>query len=167
MFSQTLEYALRVVVYLASAKDEMVTTREIAQTTRVPESYLAKVIQDLRRGGLVRAQRGLHGGSSLARPPESITLFDVAQAIDPLPRITTCPLGLKSHGTRLCAVHQRLDDAMGHVERVFRNSTVAELIAERRESRPLCETPEAAAASTKSDPAPIPLTVRKRKNVVR
>jgi len=141
MFSQTLEYALRVIVYLAGESGPT-TTSKIAIATRVPESYLAKVIQELRRGGLILAQRGLHGGSTLARPPEAITLFDVAQAIDPLPRITTCPLGLVSHGTRLCAVHQRLDEAMGHVERVFRTSTIAELLSRPTSSKPLCESPD-------------------------
>jgi Rrf2 family protein len=101
------------------------------------------VLQGLSRGGLVSSQRGLHGGSVLTRPATQVTLYDVAQAIDPLPRITTCPLGLKSHGSRLCAVHQRLDDAMGHVERVFRNSTIAELLAKPTSSKPLCESDDA------------------------
>jgi Rrf2 family nitric oxide-sensitive transcriptional repressor len=139
MFSQTLEYALRVVVHLAGLEGVPATTREISVATQVPESYLAKVIQGLNKGGLVSSQRGLHGGSVLARDPSQITLFDVAQAIAPLPRIRTCPLGLKSHGTQLCSVHKRLDDAMEHVENVFRTSTIADLLADPNESKPLQE----------------------------
>jgi Rrf2 family protein len=142
MFSQTLEYALRIVVHLASAGGKPATTRQIARATKVPESYLAKVLQGLSRGGIVSSQRGLHGGSVLAKAPEELTLYDVAQAIDPLPRITVCPLGLKGH-TKLCPVHQRLDDAMGDVERVFRASTVAELLAKPSASKPLCDALEA------------------------
>jgi Rrf2 family protein len=138
MFSQTLEYALRVIVHLAGL-EKPVTTREIALATQVPESYLAKVLQGLSRGGLVSSQRGLHGGSILARSAAEITLFDVAQTIAPLPRIRTCPLGLKSHGTQLCSVHKRLDDAMEHVESVFKTSTIADLIADPNESKPLQE----------------------------
>lgn len=160
MFSQTLEYALRVIVHLAGERGPS-TTSKIAQATRVPESYLAKVIQGLRRGGLIVAQRGLHGGSTLARPPEAITLFDVAQAIDPLPRIITCPLGLVSHGARLCAVHQRLDEAMGHVERVFRTSTIAELLSRPTSSKPLCESPDQ--VETAKSEKLTRLTVRRKK----
>jgi Rrf2 family protein len=160
MFSQTLEYALRVIIHLASEGGPR-TTSKIAQVTRVPESYLAKVIQGLRRGGLIVAQRGLHGGSTLARPAEAITLYDVAQAIDPLPRISICPLGLVSHGTRLCAVHQRLDEAMGHVERVFRSSTIAELLSKPTSSKPLCESLEHIQAE-KGDKL-TRLTVRKKR----
>src|ERR1041385_281308 len=111
MFSQTLEYALRAVVHMAGLEGAPVTIREMAVATHVPESYLAKVLQGLSRGGLVTSQRGLHGGSVLARSPAEITLYDVAQAIAPLPRIRTCPLGLKTHGTQLCSVHKRLDEA--------------------------------------------------------
>ena len=67
MFSQTLEYALRIVVYIAGAGGKPATTRQIALATHVPESYLSKVLQGLSRGGLVSSQRGLHGGSVLAR----------------------------------------------------------------------------------------------------
>ena len=45
MFSQTVEYALRVVVYLAGLNGLPATTRQIAGCTKVPEGYLAKVLQ--------------------------------------------------------------------------------------------------------------------------
>jgi Rrf2 family nitric oxide-sensitive transcriptional repressor len=162
MFSQTLEYALRIVAFIAGADGKPMTTRQIAVATHVPESYLSKVLQGLSRGGLVSSQRGLHGGSVLARPADQITLYDVAQAIDPLPRITYCPLGLKSHGTRLCAVHQRLDDAMAHVEKVFRASTIADLLTKSTGSKPLSESWDTEAVA-KAEEKPVTLRVVKKK----
>ena len=161
MFSQTLEYALRIVVYIAGAGGKPATTRQIALATHVPESYLSKVLQGLSRGGLVSSQRGLHGGSVLARPADEITLYDVAQAIDPLPRITYCPLGLQSHGTRLCAVHRSLDDAMAHVEKVFKASTIADLLTKTTGSKPLSESWDVEAV-TKVEEKPVTLRVRKK-----
>src|SRR5262245_46026992 len=120
MFSQTAEYALRVVVFLGTLRGTPATTRQIAAATRVPEGYLAKILNSLVRARLVLSQRGPGGGSVLAREPAAMTIFDVVNAIAPLPRITTCPLGLASHGTNLCAVHRRLDDAIAMVEKVFR-----------------------------------------------
>lgn len=139
MFSQTTEYALRAVAYLAGLPGTPATTKQMAAAVRIPESYLAKVIQSLSRAGLIHSQRGLHGGSTLARPADEITLYDVVQAIDPIKRIVTCPLGLKSHGTQLCPVHKRLDQAMDVVERELRNATLADLLAEPSTSKPLCE----------------------------
>src|SRR5688500_1853281 len=89
MFSQTAEYALRVIAHLAGTGAEPATIRQVAAATRVPEGYLAKVLQCLSRAGLVHSQRGPHGGSVLARAAEQITLYDVIQAVDPIPRITT------------------------------------------------------------------------------
>src|SRR5436305_9035874 len=110
MFSQTSEYALRVVAYLGSLDGTPATTKQLAVATKIPEGYLAKVIRSLNRAGLVLLQRGLHGGSILARPSEDITMFDVVNAVAPIQRIRTCPLGIRSHGNVLCPVHKRLDN---------------------------------------------------------
>lgn len=140
MFSQTSEYALRVVLCLASAAGKPLTIPQLAKATRTPEGYLAKVLRNLARADLVRSQRGLHGGSVLTRPPEQITVYDVIQAVDPIQRITTCPLGLPHHGTHLCPLHRRLDDAIGLVEAAFRNSSIADLVAQRSDGQPPAET---------------------------
>ncbi|CAA9408841.1 MAG: Rrf2 family transcriptional regulator [uncultured Phycisphaerae bacterium] len=145
MFSQTVEYALRVMIHLA-CQDGPVTTKQIAVVTKVPEGYLAKVIQALGRAGLVHSQRGLHGGSTLARPTAQITIWDVVNAIDPVKRIKECPLGLKSHGVNLCPLHKRVDDALDMVERAFKESTLAELLAEPTTSKPLCDLVRSEAA---------------------
>src|SRR4051794_10239395 len=105
MFSQTVEYALRAVVHLASKAPESQTTEEIAKSTRVPPFYLSKVLQSLVHGGVVKSQRGIGGGMSLARKPSELTILEVVNAVDPIRRIATCPLGLATHGVRLCPLH--------------------------------------------------------------
>lgn len=138
MISQTAEYALRAVVYLADRDDSPHTARQIAAVTRVPLPYLCKVLQSLSRAGLITSQRGLHGGFALARPSDTISVYEVVQAVDPLQRITWCPLGIASHGANLCPLHRRLDDAMEMVESSFKATTMAALLDEPTESRPLC-----------------------------
>jgi Rrf2 family protein len=144
MFSQTAEYALRAVVYLASQEGEAQTTQQIAARTKVPAGYLSKVLQNLSRVGLVAAQRGLHGGFSLACDPEELTIWDIIQAVDPVRRITRCPLGLEGH-IKLCPLHRRLDQAIALVEKALKESTLAELLAEPKKGKappPLCPVPE-------------------------
>ncbi|HEV7221799.1 MAG TPA: Rrf2 family transcriptional regulator [Pirellulales bacterium] len=147
MISQTAEYALRAIVYLADQAETPQTTRQIAAVTLVPAGYLAKVMQGLSRAGLVRAQRGLHGGFTLAKPATDLTVLDVVQAVDPLRRITHCPLGLKGH-TALCPLHRRLDGAVAMVEQALGGSTIAELLREpgkykgKRVPKPLCSVAE-------------------------
>ena len=140
MFSQTAEYALRAVTWLGSSYDEPQTTQQVAEATRIPAGYLSKVLQALGRARLVNSQRGLHGGFTLARRPGDITVLDVINAVDPLKRIRECPLGLNTHGKRLCPLHRRLDDAIAHIESAFSNSTIADILAEPTQSKPLCQS---------------------------
>jgi len=141
MFSQTVEYALRAVVYLAGQVPEARTTDQIATATRVPKAYLSKVLQSLGRAGVVHSQRGIGGGTSLVKEPGALTLLEVVNAVEPIKRIETCPLGLASHGTRLCPLHKRLDGALATVEHAFAMTTLAEVLAEPGESIPLCDFP--------------------------
>jgi Rrf2 family transcriptional regulator, nitric oxide-sensitive transcriptional repressor len=139
MFSQTSEYALRVVVYLASLKGKPATIPQIAEGTKAPEGYLAKVIKSLSRAEVIHSQRGKHGGSVLARPASQISVYEVIQAVDPIKRIKICPLGVTSHGVNLCALHRRLDDSIRMVEDTLRDSPISDLVRESGGSPPLCE----------------------------
>lgn len=139
MISQTAEYALRAVVWLASQTDGSLGTPHIAKATKVPAGYLSKVLQSLARAGLVVSHPGRNGGFTLTRPPDEISVLDVINAVDPIQRIRECPLDLKSHGVNLCPLHRRLDEAMAKAEEAFAGSTIAELLAEPTSSTPLCE----------------------------
>lgn len=136
LLTQSVEYALRAVVYLAR-EGEPRTTAQTAEATQVPAAYLSKVLQGLARAGVVKSQRGIGGGMTLVPSPQELTILDVVNAVDPLQRIETCPLGLPEHGVRLCALHRRLDNAMKSVEEAFRRSTLADVLADPNPSIPL------------------------------
>jgi Rrf2 family transcriptional regulator, nitric oxide-sensitive transcriptional repressor len=142
MISQTAEYALRSVVCLASTPQTALTTGQIAKVTKVPGSYLSKVLQALGRAEIVRSQRGLHGGFSLAKPAEELSLLEVINAVDPMQHIDKCPLDLAQHGSNLCPLHKRLNDSIHMIEKTYRESTIGELLRESTGSKPLCETQE-------------------------
>jgi Rrf2 family nitric oxide-sensitive transcriptional repressor len=141
MFSQTVEYALRAVVHLSHEAPAARTTEEIAKATRVPQAYLAKVLQGLVQAGIVRSQRGVGGGIALVKNPRDLTILEVVNAVDPIRRINTCPLGLAAHGVRLCPLHKRVDHALALVEDAFRSTTLQEILDEPSESVPLCDFP--------------------------
>jgi Rrf2 family protein len=140
MLSQTVEYALRAVVQLASIAPKASTTADLAVVTQVPPAYLAKVLQALVKAGIVASQRGASGGVTLARPAEKLTILDIVDATDPIRRIKACPLDLVTHGTKLCPLHRRLDAAFAQVEHAFRSTTLAEVVGDPSKIKPLCET---------------------------
>ena len=159
MISQTVEYALRAIVTIAQHEGQPCTAKKLAEITQVPLPYLSKLMQGLVRGGLVTSQRGLHGGFLLTSDPQNLTIFDVVNAVEPIKRILRCPLNIQSHGTNLCPLHRRLDNAMAATEKVFRETTVAEMLSQPGSVTPLCEEKKmislglGSAAAPKSRPA--------------
>jgi Rrf2 family transcriptional regulator, nitric oxide-sensitive transcriptional repressor len=138
VISQTTEYALRAVVWLAAHPDKALTAQQIAEATRVPAGYLAKVLQGLSRAGLLHSQRGLGGGFTLARSPSSLTMWDVVQAVDPLKRVRSCPLGFEEHAEELCPLHEQLDEAIAMIEKMFTACKLSKLIDPAHPRSPLC-----------------------------
>ncbi len=148
MISQTVEYALRAIVTIAQHGGKPCTSSRISETAQVPPAYLSKLMQGLVRSGLVNSRRGKNGGFVLARGPESMTVYDVVQVVDPVKRISHCPLGIDSHGSNLCPLHRRLDQAMEVSEAVLRETRIADVLAHAGSPTPLCELNPVVAIST-------------------
>ena len=133
LFSQTSEYALRAVAHLASSHDGMSTMPRMSEAIQVNSPYLRKVIDKLREAEIVGAQRGTGGGVYLIADTSELTILDVLNAVDPLQRIESCPLGLTDH-MKLCPLHSELDAALSQIEEVLGRRTIGELLAMRRSS---------------------------------
>lgn len=128
MISQTAEYALRAVVFLAGRDGEACTAHVIAGETKVPSGYLSKIMQSLARAGLVRSRRGLHGGFTMARSPRKLSVHDVLSAVDPIRRYPTCPLELPWHCKDMCQLHRSLDEMVGKFEVQAKRTSIADLL---------------------------------------
>ncbi len=153
--SQTVEYALRAVVWLAENAGHAQTTQQIAEGCRMPASYLAKVLQPLARSGIVTGQRGLGGGFVLSREPDSLSVLEVVNAVEPVQRVRSCPLGISAHGTDLCNLHQTHDNVMAGVEKAFSNQSIGDLLRAPNKSRPLCPVKTGLAVGVKRAPVAV------------
>ena len=77
------EYGLICALHLARRLDEgPVTGREIAAQERLPGDYVEQIMLKLRRSGIVKSTRGAHGGYTLARPADEISVHDVISAAE-------------------------------------------------------------------------------------
>jgi Rrf2 family protein len=83
--SQKLDYACRAMAQLAKRHDGRTITRldELAQREAVSANFLVQILNDLRRAGLVESRRGKSGGYLLSRHPDTITLREIADAVEP------------------------------------------------------------------------------------
>ena len=83
MLSQKAKYAMRALLYLASAQpDHPVFISEIADQQSVPKKFLELILLDLKRHGLVHSYRGKKGGYLLAKEPQNINFGQVIRIID-------------------------------------------------------------------------------------
>src|SRR5437764_14950065 len=81
MFSTKAEYGIRIMNHLAAYDGEgPVSLSAIADAEGLPLAYLEHLVQRLRRAELVDSRRGAHGGHTLSRPPETITM---AEGVEP------------------------------------------------------------------------------------
>jgi len=86
--SARVDYALRAVTELAAAQlaaegvTAPVTAERLATVQGIPGKFLESILVQLRRGGIVAAQRGPEGGYWLTRPASQISLADVIRVID-------------------------------------------------------------------------------------
>lgn len=79
--SARVDYALRAVCELAAANAPR-TADELSVAQGLPSKYLEAILGELRRGGLLRSQRGPDGGFRLGRSAEEISIADVIRALD-------------------------------------------------------------------------------------
>jgi|HigsolmetaAR201D_1030396.scaffolds.fasta_scaffold21216_1 Rrf2 family protein len=129
--SARTDYALRAMLVIADAHPRLVKAAEIAAADRIPAGFLADILMDLRRGGLVLSFRGTEGGHGLARAADEISVGDVLRATDGV-LITT----VRGRPTALARYHgpaQGLRDVWLSLDRaiteIVDRTTLADLLA--------------------------------------
>lgn len=159
LLSDACDYGLRAVIWMAQRPAEHHKVKDIAEGTKAAPGYLIKVLQELTKAGILSARRGSQGGFTLQRDPAALTALDVINAIDPLERIDSCPLQIKSHSTHLCHMHRCIDDAMAKIEDTFQQTTIQDVVTGTADGQATCKVlgpPQVAQtiAIGQSDPGP-------------
>jgi Rrf2 family protein len=138
--SQKLEYAMRAMIELADRRHAggLVTAKEIATRQQVPVRFLEQQLGALSKAGLVESFRGGGGGCRLARSPGEITVADIADAIEGqiYPMFCLEPSDHTCFQDARCGLQGFWADVAAAVQRVFRETTVADLAARHRRMTP-------------------------------
>jgi Rrf2 family protein len=113
MLSQTSRYALHLLGYLAARPEEQVRGEDIATATGVPATYIPKILNQLRKAGLVDARRGWHGGFRLRQSAFDRPIRDVLVALDGVDAVERdgCAFGLPTcDATNPCPLHDQWEE---------------------------------------------------------
>ena len=129
ILSQTGEYALRAVLYLAAhGADRAVQVSEIARALGLPQNYLSKTLHQLARAGVLMSTRGKSGGFRLAVAPDRLAVHRVVAPFGDVEQRQRCLLGGTQCSDRhACAAHARWKEVAERMSAFFRETTVADL----------------------------------------
>jgi Rrf2 family iron-sulfur cluster assembly transcriptional regulator len=107
IYSRSAEYAIRAFVHLAQVPDgKYAMVKNVAEQEEIPAHFLAKILQQLARKGLLRSSKGPTGGFALKVEASEIRLVDIVEALDGLAPYQDCAMGLSEcHDEMPCAVH--------------------------------------------------------------
>ena len=125
--SRNTHYAIRAVVDLALR--ERGRSGEVARRQGIPPAYMAKVVHELSKAGIVRTYRGTHGGIQLAKAPASLTLRDVVEATEGPIALNLCMFWGDCRCEQPCPVRAALAHLQSAVERELDGVTIAQLAA--------------------------------------
>jgi Rrf2 family protein len=129
MFSKTCEYAIRGVIFIAQKSEHgvKVSIKEVSRGINAPEHFMAKILQDLSRQGLIQSIKGPNGGFYLEEGSKKTTLADIVKAIDGDKLFTGCALGLKSCSEKKpCPLHDEFKVIRKRMHEMLQSSTVVE-----------------------------------------
>ena len=128
--SAKVDYAVRALLGLAERAPELSTIDVVIGEQKLPRKFAESILSDLRRAGIVRSQRGAHGGYALARPADQITLGAVFRAVDgPLAEVR----GVRPDQTSYSGVAEHLPEVWvavrASLRRVLDETTVAHVLS--------------------------------------
>jgi len=134
IYTGSAKYAIRAMVCLAvnNGDGRPFSAAGVAEAEQIPPFYLAKVLQDLGRAGLLKSARGRGGGFYLSRPADEITLIEVIAAVEDSRRLEIeCVLGIDDCNDKApCPMHETWKGFRDGALEALRTLTVARLVEE-------------------------------------
>lgn len=124
------DYGLRGMVYMArQPSGQVCLVSQVADAEGLPESYLAKIFQDLARNRLLMSHRGAKGGFSLVSDPQEISLLQIIEAVEGPIAIAPC-LDVREGCDRAdaCELYDTLDVAQSQMVSVLKGTTLSDLV---------------------------------------
>ena len=138
--SQKLEYAMRAMIELANhrADGALLSAREIADAQQIPLRFLERQLGALHKAGLVESFRGAGGGCRIAGDPTEIRVADIADAIEGqlFPMFCLEPSDHTCFKDARCGLQGFWGDVARAIQRVFEETTVADLVERQRQAVP-------------------------------
>ena len=132
------DYSLRVLLYLSSREDEIVTITELADFYKISRNHLVKVVHNLGLNGYILTTRGRNGGIKLARPAKEVLVGEVVRSTEPDFDLLECfnPATDQCVITRSCGLKGAIFNAQASFLDVLDKYTLADIAKASRKALP-------------------------------
>jgi len=108
--------------------NEMTSIKELTKELKIPYHFVAKILQDLTRKGLLVSLRGPAGGFALGMPAKEITLYRIVEAVDGPAFMNSCVMGFpECTGKNPCAVHEKWDNLRESIHSMLVSKNILEM----------------------------------------
>ncbi len=126
----TTDYALRCVIFL-SQKDDYVSSKEVSDAIKISREFVQRIMQKLKKAGLVGHSMGANGGYRLAKKPDEIKLIEIFEVMEDTMRInrcmeedTYCSIGMPES----CNMHHFYEELQEKLDRYFAENTIGNIL---------------------------------------
>jgi len=129
ILSQTAQYAVRAICYLAtSGKEKWHLTKDVAEITRIPAPYLARIMSTLAKRGILKSRTGMGGGFCVTEANLQHSLYDVVIQFDNLENMTDCIFGFaKCCEDEFCILHERWTAIKDQLIKLLKSTSLKDL----------------------------------------
>jgi len=142
MLSNTCKYGIRAVLYLAMnvKENRKIGIKQISKDLDIPTPFLGKILQSLAKHKILSSTKGPHGGFSLGKEPDKISLLDIVLIIDGEDVFNECLINVTNcknyeKGKAPCPVHDKFVPIRKKIIDLFEKEKIANIIAEIKNSK--------------------------------
>ena len=134
IYSQSSKYAIRAFVNLASQPEgHFAMVKNIAEEEQIPAHFLAKILQQIARKGLLKSSKGPTGGFCLKVAPNKLKLIDIVDAVDGLNSFSSCAGGLpECNAATSCSLCARWKPVHSRIMVFLGKTTIADLVRDSK-----------------------------------
>ncbi|WP_265823754.1 RrF2 family transcriptional regulator [Geovibrio ferrireducens] len=134
--SKKTEYAVHSLVIIACGGGNHIQLEELAEKQNISKSYLAKVMQELSKTGIIKASPGVNGGYYMGKEPSCITLADVFRIFEDTPKSVCCQFANRNCDAEgVCEITQRVSKGFEKLYEELEKTTFADLVVKADISR--------------------------------
>ena len=127
--SMSSEYAIRCLVFMATAEADLCPVQQLSNRLNIPYKYLGRLMGRLREAGFVESVRGKNGGYRIAKPLIEIRLEQIIETVEGLEDFNRCLLGFeRCDEDNPCPMHEFWSGPKDGIQDMLVNVSLADMV---------------------------------------